>query len=301
MILFAYVKLTNADVSVLLKINPLVLLASSFFVIISDIVRAYRLKVLSNYVKSGLSFKESVIIWEASRLFALLTPGFYGGEVLRIGYIAKKYDLAKGIVVNVLEVTSESAAISVNAILSFILLSSFFDSTVNVASLTFSLLISAFLLAVSVLVQLTKRCPGKPEKLKKYCLPLLEAFEVAGLEAFGAAFAISLVGVVIYVFSIATIAQALNVNAFVAALVFACSLPATAIPITPGGIGLPEAIATLALPNASSVLIAWRLLNILTVLASSLFVLSIYGREIVSYLRNEDFKGSSGKELRCEI
>ena len=287
-IILIYVKVTNADVSSLLKLNPLAVLISSALLIISDLVRAYRLKVLSKYVKSELSSKESVIIWEASRLFALLTPGFYGGEVLRIGYIAKKYDLAKGLVINVLEVTSEAAAISVNAIASFALLWAFFGSSVNVTSLIVTLAISAFLLFVSISVQLTKRCPKRPERLRKYCLPLVEALEIAGFEAFSVAFSISLVGVAIYVLSVAVIARGLHVSALAAALVFACSLPITALPVTPGGIGLPEAVATLALPKISSVLVTWRIVNVLTVLSASFFVITLYGRDLLDYVRSKE-------------
>ncbi|UXD21951.1 hypothetical protein IPA_00095 [Ignicoccus pacificus DSM 13166] len=271
LILWVYIKVTNVNITVLFKLPPYVIAASVIFMFLADFVRSIRLKILSEYVKAPLSFKESFIIWEASRLLAIMTPGFYGGELLRIGYIAKKYDLSKAIAINILELTSESVGLGINAVTAFTLLLLLRPPNVTIDPLVFPTLIALGISSFGIAVTFTRKCPQRfGHRVYKMCKSIVEALSTAGINAFGIAVLISTIGVALYSFSFGVISSYLVHRGVLGTLIFVCSLPITAFPITPGGIGLPEAIATLSLPALASSLATWRILNLLTVSTMSI-------------------------------
>jgi len=259
-VLYAYIKVFNINLDVFFKVPPWAVAASVVLLFLSDFIRSVRLKLISKGVNAELGMLESYLIWEASRLMAMLTPGFYGGEVVRIGYIARKYDMGKAVAINILETTSEAVGIAVNALVSFTLLY-LMKAPVNMAPLFFPVIIAVFEGVLATLVP-SLRCPKVlGEKVYKYCLRVEESIEEAGYGIFAIAVLASTLGVSVYVLSYGVIAQALNGLGALATLVFASSLPLTIIPITPGGIGLPESACTLALPALAASLAVWRIVS----------------------------------------
>ncbi len=290
-VLWIYIKVTHVNIGVMLKLPPEVLLASAALMVLSDMLRAIRLKVLSEYVKAGLSLKESIVIWEASRLLALLTPGFYGGEFVRIGFIAKKYNLSKALAINILEITSEVIGIGINASVAFLILFITHMAKVNVEALYFPFLISLIMVTIMSTIPAIKRCPKRfGERFHKMCTSVVKAISIAGYEALGNAVLLSTMAVAVYSMSFGVISSSVNHEGVVGTLVFACSLPVTAIPVTPGGVGLPEAVATLALPSLATSLVIWRIVNITVVTTLSTLT------TVVGGLTNIDFKNLLSSE-----
>jgi len=275
-ILWLYVKLAGVDVSAFWRVSPYAVAACVALLFLSDFVRAVRLRFLSKSVDAELSMKESYLIWEASRLLAVLTPGFYGGEVVRIGLIAKKYNLGKALAINVLETTSEVVAIGVNAVVAFVLLV-VGRFKVSLDPLVLPVLMGAGEALLAAFVPALK-CPNLPKKrLTEMCKRVQEAVELAGYGAFGVAVLASTIGVVLYVMSFGVIASALEKLGTVGMLVFASSLPLTSIPLTPGGIGLPESACTLALPELANSLVLWRIISLVTTVTVSTASLNLLG------------------------
>ena len=283
LVLYAYIKIFNVNLEVFFKVPPWAVVASIGLLFLSDFIRSVRLKLISKGVKAELGMLESYLIWEASRLMAMLTPGFYGGEVVRIGYIAKKYDMGKAVAVNILETTSEAVGIAVNAIVSFSILY-LLKPKVNLAPLFVPLIIALFEGFTASIVP-SLRCPrALGEKVYKYCLKVEESIEEAGYGVFSVAVLASTLGVAVYALSFGVIAQALDGLGALGTLIFASSLPLTVIPITPGGIGLPESACTLALPKLADSLALWRIISITTTTTISMASIIMIGGLRVSSL-----------------
>lgn len=276
LVLYAYIRIFNVNLDVFFKLPPWAIVASIALLFLSDFIRSVRLKIISKGVNAELGMLESYLIWEASRLMAMLTPGFYGGEVVRIGYIAKKYDVGKAVAINILETTSEAVGIAVNAIVSFNLLY-FMRAHINLAPLVFPVVIAIFEGILATIVPSLK-CPKIfGEKVYRYCLKVEESIEKAGYGVFGVAVLASTLGVAVYALSYGVIAQALDGVGTLATMVFASSLPLTIIPITPGGIGLPESACTLALPILASSLAVWRIVSMTITAFMSITSITLIG------------------------
>ncbi len=285
-ILWLYIKLAHVNVDVFFRVSPYAIAACIALLFLSDFVRAVRLKLLSKSVKAELTMKESYLIWEASRLMAVLTPGFYGGEVVRIGLIAKKYNVSKAVAINVLETTSEAVAIGANAFaaLAILILGHF---KVNLDPLYLPVLLGVMEATLATLVPALK-CPKFLKgRFRDMCLSVQKAIEMAGYGAFGTAVLASTVGVVLYVMSFGVIASALSGLGTVGTLVLAASLPLTVIPLTPGGIGLPESACTLALPELADSLALWRIVSITVTIAVSTASLNILGLSKIKNVSSE--------------
>ncbi|NPA84647.1 MAG: flippase-like domain-containing protein [Crenarchaeota archaeon] len=275
-ILWLYIKLAGVDVNAFWRVPPEAVAAAAALLFLSDLVRAFRLKLIAKSVGAELSAREAYLIWEASRLLAVLTPGFYGGEVLRIGLIARKYKVEKAVAINVLETTSEAVAIGVNAAAAFSLLL-IGNFGVRLDPLIFPVLLGVAQALLATLVP-ALRCPGVLKgRALEACRRVQEAISLAGYGAFAVAVLASTVGVVLYVMSFGVIASALDRLGTVGTLVLASSLPLTIIPLTPGGIGLPESACTLAYPKLANSLALWRIVTITTTVAVSTASISLLG------------------------
>jgi len=275
-VMWIYIKLAGVDLGAFCKVPLYAVVASVALSALSDAVRAFRLKLLTKGVGEELSLKDSLLVWEASRLLAALTPGFYGGEVLRISTLSKKFGINKSIAVNVLETTSEAVAIGVNSFVAFAMLW-LGGFKVNVAPLIFPVLMGvAQALGGSLVPALN--CPKALKgKARELCEGIREAISLAGYGTFGLAVLVSTVGVALYVMSFGVIASALERAGTVGTLVFASALPLTAIPITPGGVGLPESACTLAYPKLAESLAVWRIINLTSTVLASTASLSLLG------------------------
>ena len=277
-ILYTYIKITGVNLLIITKLPLWSILGASSFLVLADLLRSLRLWFITHKLRIPLSVKDSIVLWEASRFFAILTPGFYGGEVVRISYIAKRYELSKAVATNLLELLSESIAISISAIVSFIIIMFSFSKETNTDVLYFPVLISLALLAIATSIPATMRCPRRfGERVHSFCLSVVRAIEVAGYITITISVIISIVAITFMALSLGVIAYSLVHMMSLPILIFICSLPITIFPLTPGGIGMPEAIATLALPSLAEALISWRIVNILVVLSSSLFISLIGG------------------------
>jgi hypothetical protein len=299
-ILWLYIKLAHVNVNAFWRVSPYAVAACIALLFLSDFVRAVRLKFLSKSVNAELSMKESYLIWEASRLLAVLTPGFYGGEVVRIGLIAKKYNVSKAVAINVLETTSEAVAIGVNAVTAFVLLL-LGKFKVSLDPLVFPVILGAGEALLATLVP-ALRCPRVLKgRAMEMCKRVQEAIELAGYGAFAVAVLASTVGVALYVMSFGVIASALERLGTVGTLVFASSLPLTVIPLTPGGIGLPESACTLALPKLADSLALWRIVSItttVTVSTASINIIGLTGAPSAPSLLPRELPGRGSRRAR---
>lgn len=299
LVLYAYIKIFNVNLDVFFKVPPWAIAASVTLLFLSDFIRSVRLKLIAKGVKAELGMLESYLIWEASRLMAMLTPGFYGGEVVRIGYIAKKYDVGKAVAINILETTSEAVGIAVNAVVSFVLLYAM-RVPINLTPLILPVVIAALEGTLATIVPSLKCPKALGEKVYKYCLRVEKSIEEAGYGIFAVAVLASTLGVSVYALSYGVIAQALNGLGALATLIFASSLPLTIIPITPGGIGLPDSACTLALPQLAASLAVWRIVSMtVTSFMSITSITFIGGLKISLSEPSLDLRGlgANGKRL----
>jgi len=156
-----------------------------------------------------------------------------------------------------------------------------YSKIINLDVLTLPLAISSVLMLTTLIVAVTAKCPQRlGKRFYKLCVSVLNGIASAGPKTFGISTLISTFAVFVTGLSMATVSLALVHVGALALLVFICSLPITVIPITPGGIGLPDTIVALAFPKLASPMVAWRILNLLTVMSVAVFTIAVGGQKL---------------------
>jgi uncharacterized protein (TIRG00374 family) len=87
--------ISTSTIYSLISINPIFLLASIFFQLISWLVWGFRLKIMSETIGGRIKLKDSVAIVLSNLFAASITPVHAGGEVTRI-QLLRRFNLSIG-------------------------------------------------------------------------------------------------------------------------------------------------------------------------------------------------------------
>ncbi len=275
LILWAYAYFMKVDVYIIFTLSPVTVLCFLVLLALIELLKSYRIYLAGRGLGADFTFKESLIAWLASRIVANLTPGFYGGETVKIAYLGVRHNLKVAIKVNVIELLSEGFAQGTLALIAIILLHMFKPLMAIVVLISLIEIGMFFLMKKGICI---------PPKVCQYITisELKERHEKAIL-------AISI---------IALLLQALAFSLFyhgstlLAILVFLITIPSSAIPLTPGGIGIVEFFGALIASDLKNAFFVWRVMTLLSeTVVSAIALLWVYD-EVARVLKEmEKVKG----------
>ncbi len=275
LVLWVYVYLMKIDVYIIFTLSPLTIVCFLALLSVIELLKSYRIYLAGKGLGEDFTFKESLVAWLASRIVANLTPGFYGGETVKVAYLGVKHNFKVAIKVNVIELLSEGFAQGALAIIAILILH-IFKPLMAIVLLIALMEMSMFFLM--------KRGICVPPRICQYITisELKERYEKA----------ILLISVLALLLQAIAFSLFYHGSPLTAILVFLITIPSSAIPLTPGGIGIVEFFGALIVSDLKNAFFVWRVMTLLSETAVSAIALLWVYDEVARVLKEmEKVKG----------